>query len=69
MEVPDGYVTGLVGKNGAGKSTTIKLILGLVRPDEGSITVLGKAPGSLDGKDKEKLVQSAMMRMTMAMHF
>ncbi len=55
MEVPDGYITGLVGKNGAGKSTTIKLILGLVRPDEGSITVLGKAPGSLERKDKEKL--------------
>ena len=56
MEVPDGYITGLVGKNGAGKSTTIKLILGLVRPDEGSITVLGKAPGSLERKDKENVV-------------
>ena len=29
MEIPNGRITGLVGKNGAGKSTAIKLILGL----------------------------------------
>lgn len=55
MEVQEGYITGLVGKNGAGKSTAIKLILGLVRPDSGSITVLGKMPCELTGKDKQKL--------------
>ena len=37
LEVPAGTVTGLIGKNGAGKSTTIKSILGLVRPDGGRI--------------------------------
>ena len=36
MELPEGRVTGLVGKNGAGKSTVLRLILGLVKPDEGS---------------------------------
>ncbi len=55
MDVPDGYITGLVGKNGAGKSTTIKLILGLIKPDEGSITVLGKVPTELTGADKQKI--------------
>lgn len=55
MEVPDGYITGLVGKNGAGKSTIIKLILGLVRPDAGSITVLGKEPMELTGQDKQRI--------------
>lgn len=39
MELPDGQILGLVGKNGAGKSTAIKLILGLCRADEGSIRV------------------------------
>ena len=53
MEVQEGYITGLVGKNGAGKSTAIKLILGLIRPDSGSITVLGKMPCELNGKDKQ----------------
>lgn len=33
MEIADGMITGIIGKNGAGKSTTIKSILGLVNPD------------------------------------
>lgn len=37
MEVPDGTIIGLVGQNGAGKSTTFKAILGLIRTDGGSI--------------------------------
>ena len=55
LEVPDGYITGLVGKNGAGKSTTIKLILGLIKPDGGSVTVFGKNANELTGKDKQRL--------------
>ncbi|MBP5607311.1 MAG: ABC transporter ATP-binding protein [Lachnospiraceae bacterium] len=45
LSIPEGTVTGLIGKNGAGKSTTIKSILGLVRPDSGSVKVLGDKPG------------------------
>jgi Cu-processing system ATP-binding protein len=41
-----GQVTALVGPNAAGKSTLIKSILGLVRPDAGTITVLGETIGS-----------------------
>lgn len=42
--LPCGCIMGLVGENGAGKSTTIKLILDMVRRDSGNITVLGKEP-------------------------
>ena len=34
IELPTGCVMGLIGENGAGKSTTIKLLLGLARRDE-----------------------------------
>ena len=42
MEVQPGMITGLIGKNGSGKSTTFKAILGLIRPDGGRIELLGK---------------------------
>lgn len=42
MKIPEGRITGLVGKNGAGKSTVIRLILGLAGPDSGSIKIFGK---------------------------
>ena len=37
-------VTGLLGHNGAGKSTAIRLATGLARPDEGAVRVLGRDP-------------------------
>ena len=49
LEVPEGRVTGLNGKNGAGKSTTIKMILGLVKPDSGVVTLFGKDSTTLTG--------------------
>ena len=52
LEIPDGTVTGIIGKNGAGKSTTIKAILGLVRPDGGSVTINGREPSKMRGKEK-----------------
>lgn len=42
LTLPSGCIMGLVGENGAGKSTTIRMILGLTRPDSGEITVFGK---------------------------
>lgn len=42
LTLPMGCIMGLVGENGAGKSTTIKLILNMSHKDGGSITVLGK---------------------------
>ena len=42
LAVPQGTVCGLVGENGAGKSTTIRLLMGALSPDSGSIQVLGE---------------------------
>ena len=41
FEVPQGTITGLIGENGAGKSTTLHSILGLVHRDGGEISILG----------------------------
>lgn len=42
LTLPGGCIMGLVGENGAGKSTTIKLILDIIKKDSGSIAILGK---------------------------
>lgn len=55
LEVRPGYVTGLIGRNGAGKSTTFKAILGLTRPDGGSGTVLGKPISELTAADRQQI--------------
>lgn len=41
LEIPRGSLMGYIGRNGAGKSTTIRIILGLIRPDRGAVEVLG----------------------------
>jgi ABC-2 type transport system ATP-binding protein len=46
VAVPAGHVVGLVGPNGAGKTTLLQLAAGLLAPTTGTITVLGRAPGS-----------------------
>ena len=40
--LPGGCILGLIGENGAGKSTTIRLILGMLRADSGTVTILGQ---------------------------
>ena len=42
LTLPSGCIMGLVGENGAGKSTTIRMILGMTKPDSGEITVFGR---------------------------
>lgn len=42
FQLPAGCIMGFIGENGAGKSTTIKMIMDLIKKDSGSITVLGK---------------------------
>lgn len=42
LTLPTGCIMGLIGENGAGKSTTIKLILNMIHKESGSITILGK---------------------------
>ena len=55
LQLKEGCITGLIGANGAGKSTAFKAILGLIRPEEGEITVLGERGGNLTGKTKEEI--------------
>lgn len=55
LELPAGRVTGICGRNGAGKSTAIKSILGLVKPDQGCVNVFGKAADRLTASDKERI--------------
>ena len=55
LTVPCGMVMGLIGENGAGKSTTIKAILGLLKPESGSVTVLGENSVSLSRETKEQI--------------
>src|SRR6476661_4465467 len=43
MHVPRGAVYGFLGANGSGKTTTFRLLLGLLKPDSGRITVLGES--------------------------
>lgn len=42
LTIPCGCIVGLIGENGAGKSTTMKLILDMIRKDSGSIQIFGK---------------------------
>jgi len=42
LSLPSGCIMGLIGENGAGKSTTIKLILDMIHKDSGTIRILGK---------------------------
>jgi len=51
FEVPEGKIVTLIGANGAGKSTTLNSIVGLVKPSSGTITLDGAPLGSLATKD------------------
>jgi Cu-processing system ATP-binding protein len=44
FDVASGEVVGILGHNGAGKTTSMKLALGLIQPDEGRIRVMGEDP-------------------------
>lgn len=53
--VPRGTIVGLIGENGAGKSTTLHAILGLIRRDGGEVAVLGSSAGQLQPQVKEEI--------------
>ncbi len=46
LSVAEGDLFGLLGPNGAGKTTTIRILTGQLRPDEGSVSVLGRDPAA-----------------------
>lgn len=55
FEIPQGSIVGLIGENGAGKSTIIKAVLGLIKKDDGEITLFGRQDGTLNTKIKEQI--------------
>ena len=50
FDIPEGEITGFIGRNGAGKTTTIKSMLNLVHPESGAIRYFGKP---LEGNETE----------------
>lgn len=55
LEVKPGHITGLIGENGSGKSTTFKAILSLIHTDSGSIEIFGKNINQITKEDREQL--------------
>ena len=52
LDVQKGEVFGLLGPNGSGKTTTLKLLLGLLFPTEGEISILGKTASDVDKNER-----------------
>jgi ABC-2 type transport system ATP-binding protein len=55
LAVPEGAIYALVGANGAGKTTMIKLMMNIMRPTSGSATVLGRESAKLAGADFNRI--------------
>ena len=55
LTLPSGCILGLIGENGAGKSTTIKLILNIIHKDSGTITLLGHDSEKIPLQAKEDI--------------
>lgn len=65
MEVPESKIVGLLGSNGAGKSTTLKAISGLLKPEDGEVTdgsieFLGSV---IQNKDAAEIVRSGIFQV------
>jgi ABC-2 type transport system ATP-binding protein len=59
LRVPQGSVYGLLGRNGAGKSTAIKMLMGMVRPDSGRASLLGEDSAALSGATRARIAYLA----------
>ena len=55
LRVPEGSVFALIGPNGTGKTTTIRMLMNILRPDRGDIVVLGTPSHNLAAKDFERI--------------
>ena len=55
FDVPQGAIVGFIGRNGAGKSTTLKSILGLVHPDGGTVSFFGQDVRQHEREFKEQI--------------
>ena len=59
LRVPQGSVYGLLGRNGAGKSTAIKMLMGMVRPDSGRAMLLGEDAETLSNATRARIAYLA----------
>lgn len=59
LKIPTGCVYGLLGRNGAGKSTAIKMLTGMVRPDAGESMLLGENSQELSPATRERIAYVA----------
>ncbi len=59
LRIPRGIVYGLLGRNGAGKSTTLKMLTGMVRPDYGRIELLGEDVQTLSPATRARIAYLA----------
>lgn len=55
LTLPKGYIMGFIGKNGAGKSTTMNCMLGIAKQDSGSIKIFDTDIACLTNEQKEKI--------------
>jgi len=55
LSVPEGSVFALIGPNGTGKTTTIRMLMNILRPDRGDISVLGMPSHQLTTKEFERI--------------
>jgi ABC-2 type transport system ATP-binding protein len=55
LTVPRGTILGIIGPSGAGKTTTIRMLTGALRPDEGDVRVLGVEPRRFRRRDRERI--------------
>jgi ABC-2 type transport system ATP-binding protein len=55
LSVPEGAVFALIGSNGTGKTTTIRMLMNILRPDRGDITVLGTPSRRLAPRDFQRI--------------
>ncbi len=66
LVLKEGESVGLAGHNGAGKSTVMKLILGLITPEEGEVILLGERTGSKAGAQQRSKI--GYLPETVALH-
>lgn len=59
LKVPSGCVYGFLGRNGAGKSTTIKMLTGMVQPDAGRVNLLGQEIASIGPEIRSRIAYMA----------
>ena len=55
IEIPKGQITGIIGRNGAGKTTMFKAMLGLIQINDGSVELFGKDVSELTAQERQRI--------------